>query len=91
MGRFMELLGICVFMALGWAFSRERKAIHWRTMAWALALQWILAVIVLKGELLARALAFLPFPRGSGWGVAALMVSPALAGRYKGLDRGRLN
>jgi CNT family concentrative nucleoside transporter len=91
MGRFMGLLGICVFIAMGWAFSRERKAIHWPTVGWALALQWSLAVIVLKGEMLARALAFLPFPRGSGWGVAALVVSPALAARCAGLDRKRLN
>jgi len=87
MQRLTGLLGIALFLALGWAFSRERKAIHWRTVAWGLALQWASAVIVLKGEPLARALAFLPFPRGAGWGVAALMVSPALAGQVPGLER----
>ena len=39
MSRFMGLVGIVVFVLLGWALSRERKAIHWRTVGWALALQ----------------------------------------------------
>ena len=78
MARFMGLLGIATFVALGWAFSRDRKAIHWRTVGWGLALQWLFAVIVLKGELLARGLAFLPFPRGTGWGVAVVVFVLAL-------------
>jgi CNT family concentrative nucleoside transporter len=90
MNRFMGLVGICVFVALGWAFSRDRKAIHWRTVGWGLALQWVFAVIVLKGALIARILAFLPFPKGSGWGVAVLMVSPAVMGRFSDLDRRRV-
>ena len=89
MGRFMGVLGIIVFVALGWAFSRDRKAIHWRTVAWGLTLQWLLAVIVLKAALLARALAFLPFPRGAGWGVAALVAGLAVLGRLAGLGRRR--
>jgi CNT family concentrative nucleoside transporter len=67
--------------------SRDRKAIHSRTVGWALALQWVFAVIVLKGALLARALAFLPFPRGSGWGVAVLLACPAVMGRFDELQR----
>ena len=82
MDRFMGLVGILVFIALAWGFSRERKAIHWPTVAWALVLQWLFAVIVLKGEVLARALAFIPFPRGTGWGVALLACSPAFMGRF---------
>ena len=38
MGRFMGLVGIVVFIALGYALSREKKAIHWKTIGWALAL-----------------------------------------------------
>lgn len=91
MDRFMGLVGLCVFVALGWACSRDRKAIHWPTVGWALALQWLFAVIVLKGELLARVLAFLPFPRGSGWGVAALMVGPVVLGWFADLERKWLN
>jgi CNT family concentrative nucleoside transporter len=72
----MGLLGIFVFVALGWAFSRDRKAIDWRTVAWALTLQWLFALIVLKGDLLAGVLAFLPFPKGAGWAVAALLAVP---------------
>ncbi|MGA2078998.1 MAG: nucleoside transporter C-terminal domain-containing protein [Holophaga sp.] len=78
----MGWLGIGVFMALGWAFSRDRKAIHWPTVLWALALQGLIAVVVLKGALLARILSFIPFPRGTGWGVAALAASPAVFSRF---------
>ena len=80
MGRFMGLLGIFIFIFLGWAGSRDRKAIHWPTVAWALALQWLFALAVLKGAALARALGFIPFPPGAGWGVAALMASPEARG-----------
>jgi CNT family concentrative nucleoside transporter len=76
---------------LGWALSRERKAIHWRTVAWALALQWIFAVIVLKGVVMAHALEFIPFPKGSGWVVLALMFTPALLKKFAHWEDKRVN
>jgi len=91
MERFMGLVGIVVFIALGYALSREKKAIHWKTIGWALALQWIFAVIVLKGDVLSHALSFIPFPKGTGWGVMALMVSPALVKRFGAWDDKRVN
>ena len=91
MARFMGLAGIVAFMALGWALSRDRRAIHWRTIYWALALQWIFALIVLKGAVMAQALSFLPFPRHTGWAVLALMVSPLLLKRFAAIDNKRLN
>ena len=64
MDRHMGWVGIALFLGLGWACSRDRRAVHWPTVAWALGLQWLFALVVLKGEALARILAFLPLPRG---------------------------
>jgi len=72
----MGLLGIAVFIALGWGLSRDRGAIHWRTVGWALALQWLFAGMVLKADRLAATLAFLPWPRHAGWLILALLAAP---------------
>jgi CNT family concentrative nucleoside transporter len=82
MARFTGLLGLGVFLALGYALSRDRKSIHWRTILWGMALQWIFAWVVLKGELLAGLLSFVPFPKGAGWVVLALMFVPMLLNRF---------
>ena len=87
----MGLAGIAVFMALGWALSRDRSSIHWRTVIWALGLQWVFAVIVLKGEVLAQILGFIPFPRHSGWGVLLLLALPGGLQRLTGLRNRRLD
>lgn len=91
MERFTGLLGLVAFMAFGWALSRKRSAIHWRTIAWAMALQWILALVVLKGPALAAGLSFLPFPRGAGWVVLGLMLLPTLLHRVFGIRNPALN
>lgn len=91
MDRFTGLLGLGVFLALGYVLSRDRKAIHWRTIGWGLALQWIFALVVLKGEWLARGLAFVPFPKGAGWVVLALMFVPMLLQRVASYKNSVLN
>ena len=48
MARFTGLLGLITFIALAYAFSTNRRAIRWRTVAWGLGLQFVFAVIVLK-------------------------------------------
>ena len=82
MVRFTGLLGLLFFIGLAWAWSSDRKSIHWKTVGWAMALQWILAVVVLKGEVLAHALSFIPWPRHLGWGVLALAATPMVTRRY---------
>jgi CNT family concentrative nucleoside transporter len=77
----MGLLGIVVFVALGWALSRNRKAIHWPTIGWALGLQWLIALVVLRGGALAHGLGFLPWPRHGGWSVLALLAGALLLRR----------
>lgn len=91
MGRFMGLAGIVAFMAIAYALSHKRSAIHWRTIAWGLGLQWIFAVMVLKGGALASLLGFLPFPKGAGWVVLALMFVPMALRRFAGYENRPLN
>lgn len=38
-------------VAVAWALSENRKAISWRLVAWGLALQFIIAILVLKTDL----------------------------------------
>ena len=42
------VLGVIVFIAIGYAFSTNRKAINWRTIAWAFGLQLVFAWLILK-------------------------------------------
>ncbi len=42
------LLGLIVFLAFAYAFSSNRRAIRWRTVAWGLYLQVFFAFLVIK-------------------------------------------
>ena len=46
--RFTGLLGMALFLGVGFLLSRSRKAINWRTIGWGLALQIAFAVFVLR-------------------------------------------
>jgi CNT family concentrative nucleoside transporter len=46
--RFTGLLGLIVFLVLAYAFSTNRSAIRWRTVAWGLGLQIFFAILVIK-------------------------------------------
>ncbi len=48
MARFTGLLGLIVFLGLAYAFSTDRRAIRWRTVAWGLGLQIVFAFLVIK-------------------------------------------
>ncbi|PYV48372.1 MAG: NupC/NupG family nucleoside CNT transporter [Acidobacteria bacterium] len=48
MGRLTGLLGLLTMMALAFAFSNNRHAIRVKTIVWGLALQFVLAIFVLK-------------------------------------------
>ncbi len=99
MERLTGLLGMAVFILLAMALSRRRKDIHWKTVGWALVLQWLFAVVVLKGTVLAQALSFLPWPGvrvygvyvGLGWVVLLLLLTPMLLGRFLGYRNRTLN
>ncbi|WP_243318886.1 NupC/NupG family nucleoside CNT transporter [Geothrix paludis] len=91
MERFMGLAGIVAFVAIAYALSHKRSAIHWRTIAWGLTLQWVFALIVLKGSAIAGLLSFLPFPKGAGWVVLLLMFTPLLLRRFASYENRPLN
>jgi CNT family concentrative nucleoside transporter len=48
LARFTGLLGLIVFLSLAYAFSTNRRAIRWRTVAWGLGLQIVFAFLVIK-------------------------------------------
>jgi CNT family concentrative nucleoside transporter len=87
----MGVAGIVAFMALAYALSHKRSAIHWRTIAWGLGLQWIFALVVLKGQAISGLLSFLPFPKGAGWVVLLLMFTPMLLRRFASYENKALN
>lgn len=48
MERAISLLGIVVFITISYALSVNRQAIRWRTIAWGLGLEFLIALFVLK-------------------------------------------
>ncbi len=48
MGRFTGLLGLVVFVSLAYAFSTNRRAVRWKTVAWGVGLQILFAIGVIK-------------------------------------------
>jgi CNT family concentrative nucleoside transporter len=46
--RLIGLLGMALFLGVGYALSRNRRAVNWRTIGWALVLQIVFAVFVLR-------------------------------------------
>lgn len=47
-GRAQPLVGAIVILCLAYAFSTNRRAIAWRTVAWGLCFQIVFALVVLK-------------------------------------------
>jgi CNT family concentrative nucleoside transporter len=48
MDRWIGLVGVVLFLGIGWASSANRQAIRWRTIFWGLGLQVLFAFLVLK-------------------------------------------
>ena len=55
MERFSALIGFVVILGIAWGLSNNKKSIRWKTVGWGLLLQIVIAICVLKGELIARA------------------------------------
>src|SRR5512144_2914376 len=47
-GIFQPILGALVILGIAYAFSTNRRAINWSTVAWGLGLQIVFAILVLK-------------------------------------------
>ena len=41
MGRLTGFLGLACFLAIAYAWSSDRKAIHWKTILWGLGLHQV--------------------------------------------------
>jgi concentrative nucleoside transporter, CNT family len=44
----VSAFGVVAMIGIAWIFSKNRKAINWRTIGWATGLQMIIGVLVLK-------------------------------------------
>ncbi len=44
----VSAFGVAAMVGIAWLFSKNRKAINWRTIGWATALQVVFAMLVLK-------------------------------------------
>lgn len=60
MARLSGLVGFFLLLAIAFALSTDRKAVRWKTVWWGIVLQLSCALVVLKGERLARAFDWLP-------------------------------
>ena len=47
MERALSLVGLIVMMGIAYALSTNRAAIRWKTVAWGIGLQFVLALFVL--------------------------------------------
>ena len=56
MERFSALIGFIAILGIAYALSNNRAAIRWRVVFWGLLLQILIAIAVLKGEVISRAL-----------------------------------
>ncbi|GMV93538.1 MAG: NupC/NupG family nucleoside CNT transporter [Candidatus Hydrogenedentes bacterium] len=51
MPRLTSALGLLILIGIAWALSERRKAIPWRLVVWGLALQFVLALLILTTPL----------------------------------------
>jgi CNT family concentrative nucleoside transporter len=50
LNRFASLLGVAVILGTCYGFSRNRRVIRWRIVAWGLGLQFLIALFVLRTD-----------------------------------------
>ncbi|HET8797924.1 MAG TPA: Na+ dependent nucleoside transporter N-terminal domain-containing protein, partial [Thermoanaerobaculia bacterium] len=77
MERFTGVIGFVAILAIAWLISTNRKAIKWRPVVWGLVLQIVVAILVLKGQLIAASLAAITLPLEK-WGAALLFIGIAV-------------
>ncbi len=64
MERFSAVIGFVVILAIAFLLSNNRRAIRWRIVFWGLLLQIVIAIAVLKGELIANLFSVIAAPMG---------------------------
>ncbi|MFO1472176.1 MAG: nucleoside transporter C-terminal domain-containing protein [Turneriella sp.] len=79
------LLGIAAVLLACYAMSSSRRSIDWRTVVWGLVLQVLFALLIIRGDTIARLFDFLPVSHGVLLGVvAAQILALVLIARFKG-------
>jgi CNT family concentrative nucleoside transporter len=48
MERLISLMGLVIFIGIGYLLSVQRRAVKWRTVLWGIALQFIFALFILR-------------------------------------------
>ena len=77
MERFTALIGLGVILAIAYAMSNNKRRIPWRVVAWGLGLQFVLAVAVLKGKVIASLFDGFAPPLET-WGAALIFIGLAI-------------
>src|SRR5688572_4259386 len=72
--RFTGLIGIALILAIAYALSDDRRAIRWRIVVWGIAMQVLIAIAVLKGELIAAMMEPVVFSRLSTMGATVIFI-----------------
>ncbi|HYS56219.1 MAG TPA: nucleoside transporter C-terminal domain-containing protein [Thermoanaerobaculia bacterium] len=62
MERLSALIGFVVILGIAFLLSNNRRAIRWRTVFWGLLLQILIAIAVLKGQMIADYLSTIAVP-----------------------------
>jgi len=78
MERLTALIGFFAILVIAWVLSTDRRAIKWRPVVWGLLLQIVIAICVLKGELIASLLSGVALPL-ERWGAALVFVLATIA------------
>jgi CNT family concentrative nucleoside transporter len=85
MERLTGLIGFFAILLIAYLMSTNRKAIKWRPVVWGLVLQFVIAVLVLKGKLIESALAAVALPlthAGAALVFIALAIVAYLVARF---------
>ena len=78
MERFSALIGFVLILAIAFALSNNKRAIRWRTVAWGLLLQIFIAIAVLKGEPISRAIVGANPPISQTWAAVIFIVAAVI-------------
>src|SRR5947209_18595288 len=77
MERFSALIGFVVILGIAFLLSNNKRAIRWKTVGWGLTLQILIAIAVLKGELISSKLSPIALPL-ERWGAALVFIALAI-------------
>ena len=61
MERLNGVVGFLILLGIAYALSSNRKAIRWKTVGWGIGLQFVVGLVVLRGDWLSRQLEWVPF------------------------------